>query len=361
MREQVDGLDGLDGVRSGLEERCQVAGLRLRVTAHVHDPLRPQVRDLADHLGVHPGARRVHDQDVGPTVLLDQLRPEQLEHVAGHELAVADAVGLGTRPRVLNRLLDQLHSDDALDGIGDEEGDRAGAAVKIVDDVGRLEVGELLSDGVEPLGSDGVGLEKGVRGDLERVLAQPVPDGARTEHGVRGLPKRRLRDARVDRVDEGRDLGKLGLEEGLERLHPLRQVMRRDQVDHLVLRVRRRADGQDAEVASVLAGMPRRPAVLLRERADAVDQPRAPLALEVAGLEVEDLVKPAGHMEPERKVGVEFFSGRDLPVGQPALGREGELHLVAVEVRPAGAVAVLGTEWRAEVGALEVEPGARER
>ena len=49
---------------------------------------------------------------------------------------------------------DELHADDALDLVGDVHRDRAGAAVKVVDEIVRLEVRHLRRDGIEPLGLD---------------------------------------------------------------------------------------------------------------------------------------------------------------------------------------------------------------
>src|SRR5690606_16327995 len=111
--------------------------------------------------------------------------------------------------------------------------------------------------------------------------------------------------------------------------HALGVLTARDEVDHPLVGVGGLADDEVAEVAALTLRVPRRPAVLLREGADAVDEAGAPAALEVARAEVEDAVEAAGDVEAEGEVAVVLLAGGDLPVGQPAVGREGELHLVA--------------------------------
>ena len=90
--EHVNGLYG-DYFVAGVEQG-KVAGLGGGVAADIDDALGVGIEyDLYD-VGVHAGTGRVGDDDIGMTVLTDEVVGEDVFHVAGIEQGVGDAVEL---------------------------------------------------------------------------------------------------------------------------------------------------------------------------------------------------------------------------------------------------------------------------
>ena len=184
--EHVDGLHSLHTV-IGVEQR-QVAGLRGGVATDVDDAAGRGVKDDVDHVGVHAGARRVGDDDVGPAMSADEVVGEDLTHVAGVELGVGDAVDAAVDLGILDGFGHVFNADDLRRLARDEVGDGAGTGVEVVDErfgIIRLTLeGEVAGDAVEVVGLLGVGLVEALRTDLElQVLHGLVDEVGALERG----------------------------------------------------------------------------------------------------------------------------------------------------------------------------------
>ena len=95
---------------------------------------------------MHAGARRIDDDHIRPAVLPDEVRREDVLHVAGVELAVVDAVAGGVDFRVLDGLRHVFDADHMLGLAGDELGDGARARVEVVDQLRARQVREFARD-----------------------------------------------------------------------------------------------------------------------------------------------------------------------------------------------------------------------
>src|SRR5688572_26433023 len=110
MRKHVDGLHHGSAVSGA--EGFQVAGLRGRVAAYVHNPAGMGGEQGGDDVGVHAGPGRVGDDDVGGSVAAEQLGADHVLHIAGVEGGVGDAVDGGVDAGIDDGLLDILDADD---------------------------------------------------------------------------------------------------------------------------------------------------------------------------------------------------------------------------------------------------------
>ena len=142
--EHVDGLDGGDTVVH--VQVVQVAGLGGRIARDVDNALGGSSEDGLYHIGVHTGTGRVGDDDVGTSVLSDEIVGEDVLHVAGKKECVVDAVDLGVDLRILNSLGYIFYTDDFAGLAGHEIGDGAGAGVEVVDDFPAPQPRKLAGD-----------------------------------------------------------------------------------------------------------------------------------------------------------------------------------------------------------------------
>ena len=95
-----------------LVQQLQVAGLGGRVARYIDDTLGLGPQNGLDDVGVHAGPWRVGDDDVGASVLCDELVRQDVLHVAGIEQRVLNAVNLGIDLCVLDGLGHILDADD---------------------------------------------------------------------------------------------------------------------------------------------------------------------------------------------------------------------------------------------------------
>jgi len=141
-----------------------------RIAGDVNDSFRPDFKNTGENLLMHAGPGRVNDH----YLRLKREKGQVLADIPEKELAVLDSVCLTIPPGVENSALHDLHADHSPCGVREEDGDRAGAAVKIEDGFVALEFSKLGHLSIEPFGSNGIGLEKGVGGDLKQGGADPV-------------------------------------------------------------------------------------------------------------------------------------------------------------------------------------------
>ena len=132
MWEHVDRLDDTQVVV--LAEYLQIACLCSGVAADVDDALGLGSEDGLHHVGMHAGARRVGDDDVGPPMLLEEVVVEDVLHVACEEERVVNAVDLRVHLRILDGFRHVLDADDLTGLAGHEVGDGARAGVEVVDE-----------------------------------------------------------------------------------------------------------------------------------------------------------------------------------------------------------------------------------
>lgn len=92
MGEHIDGLHGhyfIFGIK-----KSQVTGLRGRVTADVHNARGRGFQYDIHNVGVHTGARRVGNDDVGRAMLPDKFIVKNVFHVSGEERCIVNFIDL---------------------------------------------------------------------------------------------------------------------------------------------------------------------------------------------------------------------------------------------------------------------------
>ena len=102
VREHIDRLDGGDLVLVG--KKSQVTGLGSRVTADIDHTGRGGLKDYLGDIRMDAGARRIENDHIRLTVLIDEITAQDILHVSGEELTISDAVPGGVHLRILNRL-----------------------------------------------------------------------------------------------------------------------------------------------------------------------------------------------------------------------------------------------------------------
>ncbi len=252
-------------------------------------------------------------------MLGDERVIEELKHVSGDESAVFNVVHLGVRASVRDGFLHKLHPDHPLRLIRDENRNRAGAAVKIVNEIISTDCREFLCNRVEPFGLRRVGLKESVRCNLEFVRPDHIVDDSRAEDRVDGFTVGGLRNAGVHRVHEGHDLRITIFQEHRHFSHFLFVIAVRDEIDHPLTRPFTRSNDEMAQESRMVADVPWLPSTILYKSAEIVDEFGAARRLQMAFVEVEHLVEIARHMKAERKIGIEIGSRSDFIRRQPAI------------------------------------------
>ena len=92
MREHVNRLHLLDAVCH--VKSLQVACLGGWIAAYIYYALRVSTQDCLDNVGMHAGTRRVGDDDIGASVLGNELVVENVLHIACIELGVGYVVDI---------------------------------------------------------------------------------------------------------------------------------------------------------------------------------------------------------------------------------------------------------------------------
>ena len=334
--EHVDRLHRLDPV--GAAHQRQVAGLRGGVAAHVDDPLRRGAQDHVENRLVDTRTRRVEDDDIRTSVRRNERVVEHLLHVPGVEGRVADAVQRGVDLRIGDRLgnIFDAHHPGAVRRA--EVGDGSRAGIEVVERVGRLQVGKPPRHLVEFVGLRGVGLVERLRPYLEAQPFHLFDDVVLAAVAHRLEVARRVVELRVDDVEERGDLRKT-LREVVEQRLAARPVVGAEDHDRHHLARRGRAHDHVAHEPRVCAGVVERVAVLeaeaLRLQADGIRR----LGLQPAPPDVEHLVEHVGNVESQGRRSLQVGAARHLLAREPAAVGEGELQLVAVELRRGGAEA----------------------
>ena len=202
-------------------------------------------------------------------------------------------------------------------GAREQQCQRPGPAVEVEHGLAAFEARGLEGGRVERLGLAAVGLQEGVRRDLELEAQQPLDDGgaaaqdalllAEGDVGPRAVEEQRHR---AHLAPEPHDLAR-------PRLEPGDLVRGGDQVDRALLRRRQVTHGEVADHPVVMARMVGLPALRLGEALGEADDLDRPLARQQAGLEREHPVERAALVETQPRRAVR-------------LAMEAELHLVAV-------------------------------
>ena len=330
MREHVHRLHRLHAV--GTVHQRQVARLRRRIAAHVDDPLRRRAQDHVDHRLVHPGPRRVEDDDVRMAVRRHEGVVQHRLHVPGVERRVADAVQFGVDLRVGDRLRNVLDAHDPRTARRAEVGDRPRPGIEVVERLVRVQVGELPRHLVELVGLRRVGLVEGLRAHLEAEPLHLLDDVVLAAVAHRIEVPDRVVELRIDDVEERRDLRET-LREVVEQRRDARAVLRTEDHDHHHLARRGRADDQVAHQPRMRAGIVERIAVFEAEALGFEPDGVRRIGLQPAGADVEHLVEHVRDMEPHGRRSVERRTALHLLACQPAAVSKGEFQFVAVEAR----------------------------
>lgn len=188
---QIHGLDDLDSVR--LFHHAQVASLRLWIATQVDEAFGSEGGDPLGDFGVQPRTGWIDDQYVRCAVCFDEISIEDLQQISRYKGTVFDVVRRSVCTCVFDGLGDEFHPYDLRYLIRHENGDGAGAAVQVVDDIIGRQTGELPRDLVQALRLSGVRLKKGVRRDFEGMRANPIVNHARAVYDPDLLTKRGLR------------------------------------------------------------------------------------------------------------------------------------------------------------------------
>ena len=349
LREHVNRLGGGHFVASG-GDLFAVAGEVGGVAADVDNAVGLELEHGVERFGVHSGARGVGDDNTRFGV-----RGERLLHgvevleVGLEKDRVLEAVQFGVHRGIADGAFDHLDADRLLAVAGEVERDGAGAAVEVVDRVLRRDAADGDDLVVERFGLAGVGLEKGVGGNAEIEVAEPLGDVSFTADDVLLLARGHRVPAGGDVVDDGHLLLRHGrFEPLLQRLHDGLFVPRGDDVHHELVMALAVAEHHVTQKSLVRLGGVGREAAFEGEVAHDVQHRVHALLGEVAGVEVEHLLEVARRVEAEGKAfRLCQLLLRHLGGQEVTHIRAGELHLVAVVER------LRRGQHRQDVGVLE--------
>jgi hypothetical protein len=112
--------------------------------------------------------------------------------------------------------------------------------------------------------------------------------------------------------------------------HPRGFVAAGDQVDHELARILSGPDDQISQKAYVLSSIIRSPFLFQGQLTHLIDHLRARRTLQVADVEIQNLVKASGNVQSQSKASIQILATRYFSACQPATGPEGELHLVSI-------------------------------
>ena len=120
MREHIHRLHGNYAI--GSIEILQVARLSGWITAHVDDALGGCPENGLHYVGVHACTRRIGDDDIRTSMLLDESVVKDILHIACIEAGVRNAVELGVDLRILDGFRHIFDADDLSRLTGHEVG-----------------------------------------------------------------------------------------------------------------------------------------------------------------------------------------------------------------------------------------------
>ena len=289
-------------------------------------------QDGVYHVLVHTGAWWVGDDYVGASVLLDELVVEDVLHVAGVELGVADIVHLRVHLCVLDSLRNVLDADNLARLTCHEVGDGARTGIEVVDQFVAGELGEVASHRIEVISLLGVGLVETLRTDLEAQVFH------RLEDVVVALEHREVEVAEgvvallVVDVHERCYLGELVgdvLQQRLGALLVALLVVVELYEHHPLARVRV-ANHDVAQQSVLLSEVEERHAGRVGVVANGVADLVVQVVHEPALLDGENLVEGSGDVETDAVHVVELRAFGNLLACEPALVAASELQFVAV-------------------------------
>ena len=333
MGEHVDGLYGGDAVFG--VERGEVAGLRGGVAADVDDAARGGGEDGLDDAGMHTGARRVGDDDVGAALGGDEPGCEDVLHVAREKGGVADAVDAGVLLGVVDGLGNVLDAHDAGGLARHEEGDGAGAGIEVVDGLVACQRGEAARHFVEFVGLVRVGLVETFGSHLEAQPLHLLVDEVRADVGVHGKVADGVVALEVVDVEQRGDLGEV-LVDVFEQRHSLPLLLVRApgklHEQHQFAGVAG-AEHHRAQQPLLPPQVVVREAVAVGIGADGVAQAVVDVGHEAAFVDVEYLVECPGDVEAHGVGVFHRLAALDDLAREPPLVAEAELQFVAVGAR----------------------------
>ena len=108
----------------------QVAGLSGGIAGYIDDALGGCTQDGLNDVRVHTGSWGVGDNDIGPSVLGDEVVSQDVLHVAGKEQRVVDAVCLRVNLCILDGFRYIFYTDYLAGLTGYEIGDTASSITR---------------------------------------------------------------------------------------------------------------------------------------------------------------------------------------------------------------------------------------
>lgn len=181
LREHIDGLY-FDYFISIVEE-AEVACLCGWIATYVNDALGMGMENGVDNIGVHTCAWRVGDDDIGGSVLLDEISSEDVLHVASKEERVVELVDGGIDFCVFNGFGNIFNTDDFCSLFCYEVGNGSGSGVEVIDVLFTCESCKIASYLVEFVGLLGVGLVKTLGTNFEAEVFHCFVDVVRAVEG----------------------------------------------------------------------------------------------------------------------------------------------------------------------------------
>ena len=141
MREHVDRLNASNLIL--LIEQLQVTCLRGRIAADIDDTLGRSEKDGIDDVLMHACARRIGDDYIWSSMLLDEVAVEDVLHVACEEKRVLDTINLAIDFSVLDGFRNILYTNDLTGLACHEIGDGACTCIKVVDELASRELSKV--------------------------------------------------------------------------------------------------------------------------------------------------------------------------------------------------------------------------
>ena len=110
----------------------QITRLRGRIATDIDHALGCGLEDNIGHIRVNARPRRIQDDDIRFSVLLDEFFVEDILHVTGKEAAIGDSIGRCIEFGVLDGLRNILNSNYFGGFPAHELGDGSGAGIQVI-------------------------------------------------------------------------------------------------------------------------------------------------------------------------------------------------------------------------------------
>ena len=124
----------------------KVACLGGWVATHIHDALGSSPQNGLHHIGVHTSTWWIGDDDIGSSVLSDEVVSQDILHVSGIEEGVLDAVELRVDLGILDGLRHILDTDHLSCLLCHEVGNGACSRIEVIHQLLSCEPSEIASN-----------------------------------------------------------------------------------------------------------------------------------------------------------------------------------------------------------------------